>query len=127
MGKMQNSGEKARSSPAWLCAKAFGVCVVGSGIVALVMASAHAMFAARWLGFAVGLLVCAAAMALFCKAWGAAPHMGAVVVWYMLRVVVVFGAVAAAVFVPSLDAVGVLIPQLFALPALAALVALNDR
>ena len=110
-----------------LCRKAFGLSCAASAVVALVMLAAGGMTQARWLGFAAGLAVCAGALALFGRAWGSAPNGAAVAVWYLLRMALVFGAVIAVVFVPWLDAVGVLVPQLFGLPALAILMVLGKR
>ena len=83
--------------------------------------------AARWLSFAAG--VGAAVLALWClyKAIGAAPQQSAVVTWYLLRLLCEFGAVVGAMLLPFADALGVLIPQLFPVIVVAALLALKKE
>lgn len=83
--------------------------------------------AVRWLSFAAG--VGAAVLALWClyKAIGAAPQQSAVITWYLLRLLCEFGAVVGAMLLPFADALGVLIPQLFPVFVLAALLALKKE
>lgn len=49
------------------------------------------------------------------------------VCWYLLRLGIVFGTVVLALFVPFIDALGVLVPQLFCLPVLAVRLALEKK
>ena len=72
--------------------------------------------------FATGVSVAAP-----CRAWGAAPDVQGVVCWYLLRLGIVFGTVVLALFVPFIDALGVLVPQLFCLPVLAVRLALEKK
>lgn len=70
-------------------------------------------------GFLLGAGVCLLALWLFFKAWRAAPDKSYVMLFYLLRVALVFGSILAAMFFPGIDALGVLVPQLFPMPVLA--------
>ena len=81
----------------------------------------------RWLSFAAG--VAAACLALYClyRVITAAPDKTASITWYLLRLVVEFGAVLLAMLLPFADALGVLIPQLFPIFVLAVLLAVQKN
>lgn len=81
----------------------------------------------RWLSFAAGVGVSALALVCLYKAIGAAPQQSAVITWYLLRLVCEFGAVLGAMLLPFADALGVLIPQLFPIFVLAAMLALKKE
>ena len=83
--------------------------------------------AAFALGGGAGLAAALTAHACLFRAWGAAPDVQGVVCWYLLRLGIVFGAVVLALFVPFIDALGVLVPQLFCLPVLAVRLALEKK
>ena len=91
-----------------------------------------ALCAGRWacslsasLGFALDL--CFAALATLCleRCWASAPDAGRAAVWYVLHLACELGPVLAAMLLPFADALGVLIPQLFPVPALAVLLAVK--
>ncbi|MEG2930886.1 MAG: hypothetical protein RR825_03785 [Ruthenibacterium sp.] len=66
-----------------------------------------------------------AGTAPFFAAWRAAPHGGSVALYYVLRLAIVFGSVLAAMAIPPVDALGVLLPELPAIPILALMLALE--
>ena len=78
--------------------------------------------ASSLLGAACSIL----ALRLSFATWQAAPNGGSVAMFYMLRLVVVFGSVLAAMFLPAVDALGILLPELFPVPVLAIFMALED-
>lgn len=95
----------------------------------LLCAGVYAWYApthAFLLGSALGFVCMALGIRLFFAAWHAAPDQAKVARNYGLRLAVVFGSVALALFVPFVDALGVLLPQLFPIPVLAVLMLLPD-
>ena len=100
--------------------------LLSAGILcAVVVLAGRSPVACGLLGGGAGLLVALVAHVCLFRAWAAAPSASGVACWYALRLVLVFGAVAAALFVPFVDALGVLLPQLFCLPVLAVRLALE--
>lgn len=83
--------------------------------------------AALALGFGLGAGTASLGLWLFFCAWRAAPDGGGVALYYVLRLAVVFGGVLAALFVPAVDALGVIVPQFFPVPVLAVLLALEKE
>ena len=101
--------------------------VLAAAVLGAVAAFGGRGTAAFALGGGAGLAAALAAHACLFRAWGAAPDMQGVVCWYLLRLGIVFGAVVLALFVPFIDALGVLVPQLFCLPVLAVRLALEKK
>ena len=98
--------------------------VIATGVL---LALAGYFSAARGICMAVGFLVSTVALRLLFKAWESAPQLSAVGAFYILRLLVEFGAVLVSLFIPGVDPVGVLIPQLFGLPVLAVLMAIDKN
>lgn len=98
--------------------------VVATG---LLMGLAGHFSLVRGVCMAVGFLVSVVALWLLFKAWESAPRLSAVGAFYVLRLVAEFGAVLVSLFIPGADPVGVLIPQLFGLPVLAVLMAIDKN
>ncbi len=109
--------------------KLFGKTLAISAVAVLgttaVLALAGHFSLARGVGISVGYLVSVLALWLLFKAWDSAPHLSAVGAFYVLRLLVEFGAVLLALLIPGADPIGVLIPQLFGLPILAVLMAIQ--
>ena len=101
--------------------------VLAAAVLGAVAAFGGRGTAAFALGGGAGLAAALAAHACLFRAWGAAPDVQGVVCWYLLRLGIVFGAVVLALFVPFIDALGVLVPQLFCLPVLAVRLALEKK
>lgn len=96
--------------------------VLGVAVVLALMG--HFSFV-RGVGIFVGYLVSVVALWLLFKAWDSAPRLSAVGAFYVLRLLAEFGAVLLALVIPGADPIGVLIPQLFGLPILAVLMAIE--
>ncbi|WP_367924349.1 hypothetical protein [uncultured Ruthenibacterium sp.] len=101
-----------------------GVVVFGVGVL---LGLAGYIFPARVVSMTVGFCVSVLALWLLFKAWDRAPNLSAVGAFYALRVMVEFGAVIVSLFIPAADPIGVLIPQLFGLPILAILMAIEKE
>lgn len=108
-----------------LFGKTLAISAVAVLLTAVVLGFAGWFSPARGVGMAVGFLVSVLALWLLFKAWDSAPRLSAVGAFYVLRLLVEFGAVLVALVIPGADAVGVLIPQLFGLPVLAILMAIE--
>ncbi len=101
---------------------------ISAGLAALVMLCLLAAGKAgplRLVSFALGLGTAALALWCFARAWQSAPDTAQVVTWYILRLICEFVPVLVAMFVPFLDALGILIPQLFPIFVLAVLLVLQ--
>lgn len=77
------------------------------------------------IGFLAGLVCSQLGLWLFFRAWGAQPDKGRVLLLYGAHVAVVFGSILVCMFVPGVDALGAVVPQLFPIPVLALLFALQ--
>ncbi len=67
---------------------------------------------------AVGLLCSAGAMLCFFKSWKSAPNSAMVALYYVLRILLVFGSVIVFVFLPFGNALGAIIPHLPSIPVI---------
>lgn len=94
-----------------------------SAALGVLLCAAVYVFFHRTAGFlcgsALGLLCGVAALWMFFKMWRAAPDKSAAMQWYVLRLCVTLGSVLLAMVLPFVDALGVLLPQLFPMPVLA--------
>lgn len=108
-----------------MCAAAFGIAAALSAAVLGALWLCDMADARRLVCGALGL--CFAALATLCleRCWASAPDAGRAVVWYVLHLACELGPVLAAMLLPFADALGVLIPQLFPVPALAVLLAVK--
>lgn len=108
-----------------MCAAAFGIAAALSAAVLGALWLCDMADARRLVCGALGL--CFAALATLCleRCWASAPDAGRAAVWYVLHLACELGPVLAAMLLPFADALGVLIPQLFPVPALAVLLAVK--
>lgn len=93
--------------------------IVLCGVTAGVMYLAGHLPVARMAGFVAGIVFGAAGLWALQAAGRSAPKKGHAAVFYVLHVALTFGPILVAMFVPGFDALGVLIPQLFCVPAFA--------
>ncbi|MEG0768598.1 MAG: hypothetical protein RSG59_01640 [Ruthenibacterium sp.] len=105
--------------------KAMGCTLAAGALLCAVAGFLRGWTAALLLGSALGLLCSALGLRLFFAAWRAAPHGGSVALYYVLRLAIVFGSVFAAMLIPAVDALGVLLPELPVIPILALMLALE--
>ena len=88
-------------------------------LAAVCFAASGALDAVRAAGLAAGAAAAALSLYCLCRAMESAPELSRVVTWYCLHLAAEFGIVLIALFVPVLDPVGALVPQLFCVPVLA--------
>lgn len=107
--------------------KAWGVSAGASAVVFAAMGTAGYVDALRIFSALLGLGFAAAGLWCLAKAFSAAPDASEVTKWYLLHAACVFLPVLFCMLVSFPDALGVLIPQLFPVPALAVLLALQKK
>ena len=76
------------------------------------------------LGFAVGVTAAAVCMIFM---YLTAVHRGMAAVFYFVRVSVMFGSVLVSAFIPAINGVGVVVPLIIHIPAMAAAAAISAR
>lgn len=91
-----------------------------TALAAVCFAASDALGASRAAGLAAGAAAAALSLYWLCRAMESAPSLSRVVTYYCLHLAAEFGVVLVALFVPQLDPVGALVPQLFCVPVLAA-------
>lgn len=78
------------------------------------------------LGLLIGIAVQIAALYCLFRAWKSAPSASRVVLWYILRVALIGISIITCAFIPTIvNAVPVIVAQLFAVPILAVLLAVQ--
>ena len=100
--------------------KAEGICAALTALAALCFYASDAMDAARAAGLVAGVLAGALSLYWLCRAMESAPSLSRVVTFYCMHLAAEFGVVLVALFLPPLDAIGALVPQMFCVPVLAA-------
>lgn len=109
-----------------ICVRGAVICLLLSLLVWVGLYAGGLRTRALVLGFVLGLCVMVASIVLLGRTWRAGPEKGPVAFLYGARVVLIFGSVIAALFLPFVDALGVIVPQLFPGPVLAVLLAMDD-